>query len=758
MRLLTTLASYVLVTFSTELLAGAFSDYESESRRLTSSAELSGLTARMLDQAGEELGKLSAVDCKAMVDVLGVAVEKQNSSKIERQSSIEFRQVGLQIAELCRKRVRNLESSIGDDEAALEKFYRSESWFTFNYVFSAVRYWQAWIDFGLSQSSDAKSERIEALAAAERGFQIAAMRIHYPGIVFGSWWGLANVALQREDNELAEQRLGLLQQAIVNTDQSELRKLVDRELRLLTIRQGDGRHLVLEDGPLDQDQAELLIEEAFVLLEEQRRRQSGGIDAASRLKQVLAAGFYDDALVARVMTYQEEIAGRDIGVLGLLVEAEYAFAYQKYNTVVLKTREFRRQGGESLALDNKLYDYHYAVSLYQTDLLIEALREIKELLDGSVKEPDLLAASSKLYFSVAGRLYDGNSNDRNEKEYVASARRLIENTVKQDDPYLGLAWSVLAKFEDDKQVSDQYFEHASLITDSDDSVTFARFQKLAVQFERAYLEGDLELQGSLAAEARVLFQKLDRKVRKEPIVKALDLQFSSVIRHDVKKTLGHIDKLWEENAQNATLLRILFRAALILHDRSELPEELNSYVADVVASSPDDWMLDEMFDLLLIRERSGNWSEVVDLTATLAPAFNEQPINHRYLLLLQIRALAFAGDADTAFNLADEMVHQYPDSGDAWKIFAIVAEQRGNHSEADRAWAKLSRSSPKGSPLWLESVQKQIALKSHGEAGKACLLLASATPYTHLMDDEGKARFKNWMNNLDCQNRPERST
>ncbi len=728
--------------------------YEAEAERLGSANELLELTSKLLAQAKQEFADLGATDCKTMANVLGVVVEKLNALQSGEQWSTQAHQLGAEITSVCRNRVRSLESHFGDDEVALERFYKSEDWYSYNYVFSGVRYWQAWLDFGLAKYSDGKSERIEALSKAERGFQMASMRIHYPSTVYGSWWGLANVALEREQYDKAEQRLQLLKQAIASGSQLELTKLVDNELKLLTIKQGRGLHDSLVEGePIVSDQARFLVEEAFVLLEQQRRKETGRVDAAIRLKQVIAAGHYDDALIARILSYKEEIVGQDIGVLSFLVEAEYAYDYQKYNTVVLKYREFRRSGGESLLQSAKFYQYHFVVGLFNTELSTDALIEIKQLLSGEALEPNLLMAASKLYFSIAAQVYLKNANNTNRKDYIASARMFIENSVQDSvDQSLGLAWSVLAKFEEDKAKSDHYFQTASQYEESTDNVNYVRYQKLAARFHEAYTADDKRLKASLANEGQAIFSSLSRELKKAPIVKAQNLQFSAAITADTTAALSRIEILRGDNIQNTALLKILFRAKLILHDRNEPPKALPQFITDEINKQPTYWMLDELFKMLVIKDHSEDLSDIANLAAALAPAFAKQPVNQRYLLRLQIRGLIANNNNSLAFDLADELVHKYPNSGDAWKLYAIAAERLKNDIEADRAWAKLAKSVPKGSPQWLQYVLKRTALNSRRDVAEACSLLASAGAYKHLMETDIENEFRLWMKNINCQN------
>jgi hypothetical protein len=130
-------------------------------------------------------------------------------------------------------RIRALEAATGEDESKLEDLYRSEQWYAINYALAAVRYWQAWIDLALAETAADDAARVPALSGAERGFQSTAVRILYPGLVYGSWLGMAYVDRLRGDDAAAEKRLKLLAGALASDPGNPLAQLVADELALL---------------------------------------------------------------------------------------------------------------------------------------------------------------------------------------------------------------------------------------------------------------------------------------------------------------------------------------------------------------------------------------------------------------------------------------------------------------------------------------------------------------------------------------------
>jgi len=259
----------------------------------------------LLDKIHQYLEKdLASLDARSFVsaaDAYGNVVagaQEQGAGKVDFTYLL---QRGEGFFKRCRAKVRDLEQATGDREAALEKLYRSDLWHDINYALSAFNYWLAWGKLGLAHAYQGQREQVTWLNEAEHAFQSSSVRILYPGIVYGSWLGMAYVAQARGDDELAEQRfrrlvLALAEQrfrrlvlALAGDENNPARVRAETELTVLAIRKGELPSLpAMSDEPLTPTTARVYQEQAFVLLQRQRDIQSGAIEAAARLKRVLS--------------------------------------------------------------------------------------------------------------------------------------------------------------------------------------------------------------------------------------------------------------------------------------------------------------------------------------------------------------------------------------------------------------------------------------------------------------------------------------
>ena len=169
-------------------------------------------------------GDLTQLDTRFFVsaaDAYGKLVAGAQERGADRKEFEYLLHSGEGFYQRCRAKVRDLEHATGDREAALETLYRSDLWHDINYALSAFNYWQAWGKLGLAHSYQGEREQIKWLNQAEHGFQGSSVRILYPGIVYGSWLGMAYVAQAKGNDALAEQRFRRLVLAL-----SEIRTIL----------------------------------------------------------------------------------------------------------------------------------------------------------------------------------------------------------------------------------------------------------------------------------------------------------------------------------------------------------------------------------------------------------------------------------------------------------------------------------------------------------------------------------------------------
>lgn len=751
-RIALVLVSLAGLCSSGHLCSANLDDLDPLAIQPASADEAIELTDTIVARTRLTLADLTPENCSRLAEIFGLVVAATDSLAPTKKQLRTLRDRGADLALLCRQLVKSIESQHQDDEYALETFYRSRGWYLMNGAFTTLRYWQAWIDLRIATIVAEPEERLRKLSAAERGFQLTSLRIHYPRIVYGSWLGMAKVEMERHEYQQAERRISMLNEAIAGSQLSDLQAAVDREFRVLKLMQGEDMLAPAEGGALTAEAAKQLWSEAFVLLERQRKEATGAILAGQRLQRVLQSGFVDDQLLTQLMGYRAQIVGTEIGPIGHLVELEYAFDYQKYNTVVLKYREFLAASQSRYSLDLSRYQYHYAVSLYHIELYEDALSVVEDLRvsDGAAAtlEPEL----SKLQFAIAAKLYLHRADSESKRAYLKSARNLIENTKgsPKTDADQARAWAVLARFEQDADLSREYFSNAEELAGShSDLVILPRYLKLSELFDEAYRENDTKRLNRLAEQGIDLYGDLPASRRKEPEIAALAVQFESLLKDDPLKLSRKIDRLSEQHRDDEAVQRRLFRARFLLAGRES--SGLSEYLRNMNPSDTSLWMQDELYKLIFARDKSGDIAELKDLTEWLIPKYSGRPETYRYLQLLRIRSYMHIEQFDIAFRLATDLVTEFPESGDAWKIYAESAQRSGNDFEADRAWARIAGASVEGSPLWLNSAIKRLELQSYESRDSACRLLNKSAHYIARMDAAQYATLEKWNRQLNCK-------
>lgn len=701
-----------------------------------SAAEIVRLSDELYQQAGKDGAGLEPEQFVAVADIFGKLVSRARDKGADGEAFSQLVARGESLHDSCRGKVRALEKAAGDDESALENLYRSDVWHNINYALSAFDYWRAWALLGVAQTHANDREQVKWLNPAEQGFKTASVRILYPGIVYGSWLGLGYVALTRGDNEQAEQRFRRLTEALARDPDNPVREIAERELTTLAIRKGQLAANPMPGGPLTADQARMLVEEAFALLERRRKQNIGALKAGTNLKRVIAAGYLDDALMNRILSYRDEIAGRDIGVLTWLVDAEYAYAYQQYETTVLKFREFRDKGGLRLPINTSVFRYHYVVALLKTDLPRDTPAEMEQLK----REPNLsggvVAAIPKLEFLIAKTLYEKHPTSANRKNLIETAEAFL--AANPHDPDISSAHLALAQLSNNEANASAHLQAARADPRVKSGIVQAKLQREITAFNKATTAGDRDGQHRIAASVLATLGDMPRSKRKEPWFQAVSLQMRTVEGRELSKVLAEIESLSGNTKLDDNVRRVLLWSRLRALDGLGQPELLTAFIGQAASEKMAVANQKEIYQFLLEKERAGEFERVAGLIELFYPALAGQPQDQRQLRLMQIRALSRAGRPEDAFAGAQRMVSEFAASGDAWIAYAETAEKLGRAFDAERGWAKITGGEPDGSPRWRDAMIKRLALLSalNSRGEELCDLAAKTTRYRHLLARE----------------------
>ena len=725
-----TLAGILLGCCIWSLAAADLAGLEQAAAGAPDGARIAALEGELRQALGQPPEALAPSDYLNAANVLGKLVSRARELGTGARVFEHLIKTAELLQDRCRDKVRALENATGEDESALESLYRSDVWYDINHAQSAFGYWRAWAMLGLAEARPEDREQIKWLNRAELGFKAASVRILYPGIVQGSWLGLGYIAEAHGDLPGAEQRFRRLVEALADRPDNSVRKLAEAELTLIAVRRGQVRSATaISREPLSPTLAAVTAEEAFALLERRRHEHIGAMEAGLRLRKLIADGYLTDALLARILSYRDEIVGEDLGVLSRLIDAEFAYAYQQYKTTVIKYREFREQGGEQLPIDVTPFEYHYIVALVSTDLPREADAEVQRLKRQPHLNPSVAAVLPKLSWSVAEAVYAQHPTEANRKHLEQTANTFV--AVAPGDADAASAHLGLARLSTDPTEVARHLRAAGTDPELRGDIALTELHRDISLFNRAVARGDTAQEEAVANQILTALDALPRDRRREPWFRALSLQMRTVLGRDLPKVLGELDALLAEAANDTRARPVLLwsklRALAATGDRAGLQG-----MADALAAKGDDTEGERQFyQFLLELERSKSFELLAVLAEHFYPALAGQGQDQRQLSLLRIRALMALGRTDDAFELARAMTREFPDSGDGWESYAEIAERSGRTVEADQAWSRIAAATPAGSPRWRDAMVHRLAL--HQDDAELCALVDKLATYRHLL-------------------------
>jgi hypothetical protein len=699
--------------------------------------------------------QFSADDCAKMAGEFGEWVVQQREVETQRDALLGSRQLGEQIHGGCRAAIRELELATNEDERELETLYRSEQWYHVNRALASLRYWQAWLDLSLAQHPLDEAERVTELSRAERGFQAASLRILYPGLVYGSWLGLAYVAQLQEDEAMMKQRLTRLKQALESDPDNPLHEIIDTELGLLALDSNETAHIaIVEDELLTPATARFAEKRAFILLALRRDENTGGFEAARHLHQLIDQGYLDDRLFARILSYQDEIVGYDIGNVGYLVEAEFAYAYQQYETTVLKFQQFLATDAVNLPVNLSPFSYHYAVALYQIGLHRDSMQIIQNLREVNPLPSELLAPLTKLHFIVAEALYQDEPSTERASLMQSAAEGYIASAAS--DPDVASAHLALARVVGDSAQRARHLELAAADSRLEDNVRAVELEVAVSHFQKTLTRDGPGAAKTSAATALALLESLPGDQRDTLAMQVLAAQLASVLVEDAEEMLLEIDTLSANPALDPTQKRVLVWSRLRLIDRVQGQDALRDYVRK--SAGGGDTAFDyELFVLLREFQSRGRSAELASLCEVWLPGLATTPQLQRQVWMLYIAALRSSGQDQIALQAIHNMLEVFPKSGDAWGQLAEQAEVMGDTFAAERAWAHIATAEPDGSPRWLEASLHRLQLLAAGESpgNRGCPLTERIRVYNHRLQQDQQQVLAELSRDMGCPGQQE---
>lgn len=452
------------------------------------------------------------------------------------------------------------------------------------------------------------------------------------------------------------------------------------------------------------------------------------------MRQLIDQGFLDDRLLARILAFRDEVVGHDIGPLGLLVDAEFAYAYQQYESNVLKFRQFLASKAAGYPLNLTAFLYHYAVSLYQIGLSQDAMAVVEELRASTGQPAELRAPLAKLKFIVAEAMYRGRSSRPYARQLESAAQDYI--AAAPADPDIASAHMALARVAGNDGQRAQHLRLAAADARLEGNVRAVELEAALARFQSLWEAGDPAGASAAARSALALLEDLPGDQRDTLQMQVLAAQLRSVLAQEPGEVLAELDALYANPALNATQRRVLMWSRLRLLDRLEGPDALRELVRQLPPAGADPILDNELYVMLREFETQQRSAELAGLCALWLPQLAPQPQLQRQVWLMQVKALRASGQDAQALEAVQALLAAFPNSGDAWEQLAQQSAAMGDGFAAERALAHIAAAEPEGSPRWLDvSLQRlQLLLASEAGASRGCSLYKRIRSYGHRLE------------------------
>ena len=400
----------------------------------------------------------------------------------------------------------------------------------------------------------------------------------------------------------------------------------------------------------------------------------------------------------------------------------------------------------------------------------DALKEVENLQHKTDLPQPVAQALPKFKFLVAQALHQRRDNSTNRKRVLAEAEYFLR--LSPNDADAGSAHLIIAQLSDDPDKAKRHLKAAKKNKKLKGSIALTQIQRAVNAFNRAVVKGDLNAQKDEAENVLAALSDLPRAKRKQLWFKAVSLQMRTVLGEKLNKVLAAIDKMLaaakakpddKKRALDQRVRRLLFWTQLRALDKYQQGKDLPPFIA-ALASQPANTMAQkEVYQFLLAKEQQGNYAQLLALGDLFYPALAGQPQDQRQLRLLQIRAANAIGQTQRAYGIAQQLIAEFPDSGNAWMAYAESAEQLQRWFEAERAWAKITRGQVEGSARWRDAMQRRSLTlieqynaddqQATKDTSALCKVLDKSVVYRHLMNNAEQAELDKRVEKWDCQQR-----
>ncbi len=669
-------------------------------------------------------GDSTAADLEGASRVFGELVARGQDLELAPGVLEELVALGARLGERVKARQAFVEAQAGDDEAKLASLYRSDAWRGLSGSAVEVSFWLGWAQLARVDRGLDDPERAAALAEAERDFARAARALAFPDRAVRSLLGLGIARRERGDLEGARQSFERLRAQRAMRSDPALANRLRYELALTEIDALDmsaGQKLADELAkanaitPSQQLALEARQVRAWLRIAREqsgdRSEQAAG-EAAKLLRSLLSRGGRDADVAARLIArYASDLAGRDLGALGALLEADRAFQAGDCE---------RALASYSLALQAKLpaevdvpqARLRAAWCKSRTGRSEQAMQDLEALLAGGLAG-EQRADAARLLQSLAESAYRSSQREKDLARVNRAARILLETAPEG-------AGADLARYREASDLAARGRTDAALDRlgkIASDSESYPAALTLRIRLEARRLEKKRRAAGPRNAAVRAAAKELARSLdeaselrargelppdsEQEATMAAIRCEAAWLAGEDLASVERRIaDARRHEGLTEAARLEILGVEISALAAAQEIPRLVALLEArndDTLARELPVWQ-ERLPDLAANAKATAALPEIYARLLEVAPASARGELR-----LGRIDALRRAGRGPEAVTLARELTKDEPEWGDAWVALARSLDATGDRDAAAEVWRRVGGGASPGSHSWWEA-------------------------------------------------------
>ena len=660
------------------------------------------------------------------------------------------------------------------NEAGLERLYRSQEWDDLGFAEASFIYWAAWIDLEIARQTLSGKDSI--LARAREGFRTASLQLFRPGLFYGGWLGIACVDLEQGHFARAQQIFSKLDEALSASPDTPVNKAILLEIRLQEAHMGNTGVTGINYS-IDTEQAEMLRAEVFALLERGRKEGRTLEGVTPRLRALINAGRLDQSLLGDMMTYAQEIAAIDVRPWNVLAAAEFRLQHEDYQKALKDYEAFFNEFTAYQEVNLDGFRYRWAYAAYKDGSYQAALRILEKLARRQRLTTELDKAVAKLLYTVhAARELSGAANtDR--KSLHAAAQQFVNKNP--DDPEADNVRLYLAHTLPGIDNSLEILGRIQSGAQFGGEVERTAFDFIAREFNARISNGQTESAVDMARQGIGAFRELPETDRKTPINLVMLLQMRALVDPDpggLIDSLDFLDRLKNAEADEQEALiashpdpmtrslgqfvarvdpdmninHALSWSRLHLYDRVDNRVKLTEFMHSLNEGNTLKIPLELLYPWIAEREEM---VQRLELAQIIHPPAAALPDMDRRLYSLIIESLLSLVDYEAAHKKALAFTRVHSNSGDAWRFLARTAELTNDPFTADKAWSVITDKTLPSTGIWWEGMLNRVRIRSGStRPEQACPLLEILQRRTDYLPEGQKTAYETMLGNSDCRN------